>query len=129
MSYNDLVSHFFNRSDAQQRFWPIWITVVGAIVAFLASRPTLGFWPLVVITATFCFFSATHLDAMLRVARQKTQIAEALKAFRTVPTSEAPALSVQDILQPALTASRPAKIIIFHVSGTLIAATSFWIIR
>ena len=74
MSYNELIVAFFERSNALETLWTIYVTVVGALLAFCATREQLGLWTMTVITAAFLLFAVGNLSGMRDVTLQRSAL-------------------------------------------------------
>jgi hypothetical protein len=81
MKYNDLVQLFFERSNALQTFWTIWVAVVGAFLAFAVAREKPGLWMTIFLTVGFSIFAYVNRLGMEDVSVQRLAAMNAIKAY------------------------------------------------
>jgi hypothetical protein len=132
MKYNDLVQLFFERSNALQTFWTIWVAVVGALLAFCAARRKLGLWMMCILTVGFCLFACVNLFGMRDVSAQRLAAMKAMKDFPPPAESnkeerqslEAVRKTIEDSLNPPTV----GVVTTFHLLVDLLVLVAIWVI-
>ena len=56
MNYADLIRLYFERSNALQWYWTIYVVVIGGLLAFSSLRTRKDAITGVLVTVLFCFF-------------------------------------------------------------------------
>ena len=77
MNYNELIQLYFERSNAMQQYWNLYVIIVGGVLAFSSLRKQ----PAAVTTALVCvlfgLFAYENLDAMKDTTGQRFATLEA----------------------------------------------------
>src|ERR1700685_3398680 len=103
MTYSDLLQAFFERSNALEALWTIYVTVVGALLGFCAARGRLGLWTMSVITVAFCLFAAGNLSGMRDVTLQRVALNAAIINYEPPPDTKASnVMELRKLLTPTL---------------------------
>jgi TctA family transporter len=121
MSYNDLIQLYFERSNAMQQYWNLYVIIVGGILAFSSLRKQ----PAAVTTALVCIlfglFAYKNLDAMYDVTAQRFATIQAIKEFDSANavTAAAPK-QIRDLLEPTLTPATYGSVRATHVTSDVL---------
>ena len=81
MNYNDLLQLYFDRANALQNFWNIYILAVGGILAFASMRKQPAALTTFVVCLLFALFAYENLGAMKDCTTQRFAMLEAVKKF------------------------------------------------
>jgi hypothetical protein len=130
MKYTDLVQLFCERSNALETLWTIYITLVGALLAFCATRTKLGLWTMSIITAAFLLFTAANMSAMRDVTLQRIAVKDAISAYPTPKEGEEQASLplIRPKLEPTLRKPSVPDVLTFHVICDGLTVSALWII-
>ena len=129
MTYNDLMLLFFERSNALQAFWTIYVTVIGALVAFCATRTRVGLFTMVTITVGFVAFASVNLSGMRDIESQRLAAKEALKEF-PLPEEKAERSKIEfakSHLHDTLSPPSVNSVTAFHILADVLTVSALWI--
>src|SRR5262249_58898206 len=93
MTYNELIQLFFDRSNAAQWYWTLYVVIVGGLLAFSTQRQQKDFLTTLLITILFVIFAYKNLDALEDTTRQRHATLEAIQ--KTTPAVAAGAVDVK----------------------------------
>jgi hypothetical protein len=131
MTYNELLQAFFGRSDALQTLWTIYVTVVGALLAFCATRESLGLRTMAAITLTFCLFSAGNLSGMHDVTLQRIALKAAIVSYQSPKEPNPTEVSgLRHLIEPTLSPPPfwgPRGVFTFHIAFDVLTVAVLWI--
>ncbi len=125
MSYSELIQAYFERANALQWYWTIYVLVIGGILGFSAFRQHKDFVTTILVTVLFVCFAYKNLGAIEDTQMEQQAI---LSAIREYPASGADAANVQrvrDVLEPRLTSQEHAGRT-FHVACDLMTIAFLW---
>src|SRR3954463_9513938 len=81
MNYNEVIQLYFERSNAMQQYWNLYVIIVGVVLAFSSLRKQ----PAAITTALVCIlfglFAYENLDAMKDTTAQRLATLDAIKQF------------------------------------------------
>src|SRR5947199_206228 len=81
MNYNELIQLYFERSNAMQQYWNLYVIIVGGVLAFSSLRKQ----PAAITTALVCIlfglFAYENLDAMKDTTAQSSAIGQKALVF------------------------------------------------
>jgi hypothetical protein len=123
MHYSDLIQLYFERSNALQWYWTLYVVVIGGLLAFSSLRvrrdPITG----VLVTIIFCMFAYKNLGAIHDATMQRMA---AVEAIRHLPPDAANARSVGAILEPTLQTPSYGGIQRFHILTDVLTVAALW---
>src|SRR5882757_2575083 len=93
MNYNELIQLFFERSNAAQWYWTLYVVIVGGLLAFSSQRQQRDFFTTMLVTVLFCIFAYKNLDALQDTTQQRLATLDAIK--RTTPAVAPGAIDVK----------------------------------
>lgn len=132
MKYSDLIQIYFERCNALETFWTIYVTVVGALLAFCATRERIGIWTMSILTVAFCLFAAANLGGMQDVTIERLAAKQAVLAFPT-PKDDDERISlakVRPIIEPTLNPPSYTGlqgVRTFHIACDSLTILALWI--
>jgi hypothetical protein len=92
MDFKDLVTLYFERTNALQTYWNFYMTIILALLAFFGSMKAINPKKLIAAILSFSFvaFAAVNLSAIIDVtkARHAVQSVIAAKQFQDHPRQE-----------------------------------------
>jgi len=122
MNYNELIQLYFERSNAMQQYWNLYVIIVGGVLAFSSLRKH----PAAITTALVCIlfglFAYKNLDAMKDTTAQRFATIEAIKQFPFVDGGVTTSVSkqVRDLLEPTLTPATFGSVKTTHIISDLL---------
>ena len=123
MTYHDLIQLYFERSNALQSYWTLYVVVIGGLLAFTSIRKEKDLRTTILVTVLFCFFADKNLDAIHDVTVQRLATLEAIKQFPEVPGPIDPA---RQLLLPTLKPPAFDGVRNFHVASDLLTIAACW---
>jgi hypothetical protein len=132
MRYADLVQLYFDRSNALQSYWTLYVVVIGGLLAFSSIRKDRNFLAAGLITVLYVCFAYKNLGAIGDATAQRFAILEAIKQFPTLPaggpdTADADRVRmVRGLIEPTLTPPDFAGTRVFHVATDLLTVAALW---
>ena len=81
MNYNELIQLYFERSNAMQQYWNLYVIIVGGILAFSSLRKQPAAITTALVCILFALFAYKNLDAMKDTTAQRFATLEAIKQF------------------------------------------------
>lgn len=120
MNYNELIQLYFERSNAMQQYWNLYVIIVGGILAFSSLRKQPAAITTALVCILFALFAYKNLDAMHDVTAQRFAVLDAIKQFdssgATLPSSK----PVRDLLEPTLTPATYGSVRATHVTSDVL---------
>jgi len=133
MTYSELLQAFFERSNALEALWTIYVTVVGALLGFCATRQRLGLWTMSVVTVAFCLFAAGSLLGMRHVTLQRVALDAAIVDYEPPPEAKLSnnVMELQKLVTPTLHPT-PFEgvpgVLAYHLTLDGLTIAALWII-
>jgi hypothetical protein len=124
MSFSDLVQLFFERSNALQWYWTLYVVIIGGLLAFSSLRKERDLITTALITVLFCFFAYKNLGAIHDVTVQRFAVLQAIKD--AIPQNAADFRSARDLLEPTMIAPAYEGVRNFHVVSDLLTVAAVW---
>src|SRR5439155_14002884 len=120
MNYNELIQLYFERSNAMQQYWNLYVIIVGGVLAFSSLRKR----PAAVTTALVCIlfglFAYKNLDAMKDTTAQRFATVEAIKQFDSGSITATASKQVRGLLEPTLTPATFGSVKATHIASDLL---------
>jgi len=120
MNYNELIQLYFERSNAMQQYWNLYVIIVGGVLAFSSLRKQ----PAAITTALVCIlfglFAYKNLDAMKDTTAQRFATIEAIKQFDSGGVTATVSKQVRDLLEPTLTPATFGSVKATHITSDLL---------
>jgi hypothetical protein len=125
MNYNDLIQLYFERSNALQWYWTLYVVVIGGLLAFSSMRKQRDRTTTLLVTVLFCCFAYKNLDAIHDVTVQRFAVLDAIK-YHTPSGGEANTDISKRFLEPTLVAPDYPGVRNFHVMSDLLTVAAIW---
>ena len=117
MNYNDLLQHYFERSNALQNYWTLYVVVIGGLLAFSSIRKQGDRVTTLLVSILFGFFAFKNLDAIHDVTVQRFAVLDAIKKL--------PA-TAKDTIEPTLTPPEFGGVRTFHITSDVLTILALW---
>ena len=117
MKYNELIQLYFERSNALQAYWTLYVVVLGGLLAFSSLRKHPALLTTVIVAVLFSLFAYENLGAIHDATRQRFATLEAIKA---APADAAEVAQVRQTVEPTLRPASHASVTITHVISDLL---------
>ena len=126
MNYNELIQLYFERSNAMQQYWNLYVIIVGGVLAFSSLRKQPAAVTTVLVCILFGLFAYENLDAMKDTTAQRFATIEAIKQFDSGGVAAAPSKQVRDLLEPTLTPATFGSVKVTHIISDLLTIAALW---
>jgi hypothetical protein len=123
MNYSQWVDLFFNRSNAYQWYWTLYVVIAGGLLAFSSLRQRGDLITSILISVLFAFFAYKNAGALHDTTLQRHA---ALAAIREYPAADAPAPKPRERLQASLIAPEWEGIRNFHATSDVLVIACLW---
>ena len=126
MSYSDLIQLYFERSDALQSYWTLYVVIIGGLLAFssLRSRPDLV--TTLLLTVLFSMFAYKNLGAIHDTSEQRIAALHAIKQYDASAPSVGDVRKTRTLLEPTLNPPDYEGVRNFHITSDLFTLATLW---
>jgi hypothetical protein len=118
MNYNELIELYFERSNAMQQYWNLYVVIVGGVLAFSSLRKQPAAITTALVCILFALFAYENLDAMKDTTAQRFATIEAIKQFDS--GAGTPLKQVRDLLESTLTPATFGSVKVTHIVSDLL---------
>jgi len=126
MNYNELIQLYFERSNALQMYWNLYVVIVGGLLAFSSLRKQPAAVTTLIVSVLFGLFAYENHDAIQVATGQRLATHEAITKFdstgATVPSSK----QVRDLLEPTLTPTSHGGVRTTHLTSDILVIIALW---
>lgn len=127
MNYNELIQLYFERSNAMQQYWNLYVIIVGGVLAFSSLRKQPAAITTGLVCILFALFAYKNLDAMKDTTAQRFATLEAIKQFDSgAAAGSNPSKQVRDLLEPTLTPATFGSVKVTHIISDLLTIAALW---
>ena len=126
MNYNELIQLYFERSNAMQQYWNLYVIIVGGILAFSSLRKQPAAITTALVCILFALFAFKNLDAMKDTTAQRFATVEAIKQFDSGAATGATSKQMRDLLEPTLTPATFGSVQATHMISDLLTIAALW---
>ena len=127
MNYNELIQLYFERSNAMQQYWNLYVIIVGGVLAFSSLRKQPAAITTALVCILFALFAYENLGAMKDTTAQRFAALEAIKQFDSGAAVAATSSGqVRDLLEPTLTPATFGSVKATHIISDLLTITALW---
>ena len=120
MNYSELIQLYFERSNAMQQYWNLYVIIVGGVLAFSSLRKQPAPITTVLVCILFGLFAYENLGAMKDTTAQRFATLDAIKRFDSGGVSASSSKQVRDLLEPTLTPATFGSVKATHIASDLL---------
>jgi hypothetical protein len=120
MNYNELIQLYFERSNAMQQYWNLYVIIVGGVLAFSSLRKQPAAITTILVCVLFALFAYNNLAAMKDTTAQRFAALDAIKQFDSGAGAAGPSKQVRDLLEPTLTPATYSSVRVTHVTSDIL---------
>ena len=113
MKYNELIQLYFERSNALQAYWTLYVVILGGLLAFSSLRKQPAALTTAMVTLLFALFAFKNLDAIHDVTVQRVAVLDAIK--QTDATASTEIQQLRTTLEPTLIPATFASVKTTHL--------------
>lgn len=125
MSYTDLVQMYFERSNALQWLWTLYVVIVGGLLAFSSMRKERDVKTTSLVTVLFCIFAYKNLGGLEDITVHRFAVLEALRAHPAV-TADAETARAARLIGPTLVPPPWKEGRTTHLVADALLVTALW---
>jgi hypothetical protein len=103
MNYNELIQLYFERANAMQQYWNLYVVIVGGILAFSSLRKQPAAVTTGLVCLLFALFAYNNLDAMHDTTDQRFATLNSIREFPHEARNAATEDRIRTRLEPTLT--------------------------
>lgn len=120
MNYHDLIQLYFERGNAMQNFWNLYVVILGGVLAFSSLRKQPAPITTALVCLLFALFAYENLGAMHDATAQRFALLQAVKDF---PAGEGAAAvqQIRALLEPTLTPATYGSVKTTHMTSDILA--------
>ena len=126
MSYGELIRLYFERSNALQWYWTLYVVVIGGLLAFSSLRQRPDLLTAVLVTVLYCFFAYKNLGAIRDVTMQRLAVVALIRETPAVAPAATQRPQALESLQNTLVAPDYAGVRNFHIASDLLTIAAVW---
>ena len=119
MGYDQLIQLYFERSNALQAYWTLYVVIVGALLAFSSMRKHPAPVTTLIVSILFGLFAYENHDAIQTTTRQRLATLEAIKQSGESST-------VRTLLEPTMNPATPGSAATTHLVSDLLTIAGLW---
>ena len=123
MNYSELIQLYFERSNALQAYWTLYVVIVGGLLAFSSLRKQSAALTTLIVSILFALFAYENLDAIQATGTHRRATLAAINA------SEGTAADVSRLrqeLEPKLQPASAAATARTHLISDALTIAALW---
>jgi hypothetical protein len=124
MKYDELIQLYFERSNALQAYWTLYVVIVGGMLAFSSMRKLPAAVTTLIVTLLFGLFAYENMDAIMTVTKQRHATLAAIKQSDSATAAEIK--PVRDLLEPTLTPAPESAVQRTHLVSDVLTILGLW---
>jgi hypothetical protein len=124
MKYDELIQLYFERSNALQAYWTLYVVIVGGLLAFSSLRKLPAAITTLIVTLLFGLFAYENMDAIMTATRQRHATLAAIKQSDSSTAAEIK--PVRDLLEPTLTPAAESAVQRTHLVSDVLTILGIW---
>jgi hypothetical protein len=119
MNYSQLVQTYFDRCNALQWYWTVYILVIGGVLAFSAFRQHKEIVTTLLVIILYCCFAYKNLGAIEATLMERQAFVSAITDYPG-PNLKPADQRIRDLVQPALITQTYEGVRNFHIGCDLL---------
>jgi hypothetical protein len=123
MNYNELIQLYFERSNAMQAYWNLYVIIVGGLLAFSSLRKQPAPVTTLIVSILFALFAYENLGAMHDTTAQRFATIAIIK--QSEPEG-APPQNQRNLIEPTLTPATYGSVRATHVTSDILTIVGLW---
>ncbi|MEX0777589.1 MAG: hypothetical protein WD042_17935 [Phycisphaeraceae bacterium] len=124
MSFFELTGLYFDRSNALQWYWTLYVLIIGGLLAFSALRSRPDLITTLLVSILFASFAYKNMGAIVETTLQRLAILDTMTQLADGGAAEVNAVS--DRLLPTLKPVLPDPIRRFHIMCDVLTIGAIW---
>lgn len=124
MSYNDLIQLYFDRSNALQWYWTLYVVIAGGLLAFSSLRKSPDTVTTVLVLVLFSFFAYKNLGAIAETSVQRFAALDAIRAYKLPEMGAVESGKARELIEPTLVPPPLPGVKQFHVTSSVLVVAA-----
>ena len=120
MNYDQLIQLYFERCNATQDYWNLYVIIVGGILAFSSLRKHHAAVTTLVVCVLFALFAYENLGALHDVTAQRFALLDAIKQFDANGGATINPQHVRALIEPTLTPATWSSVVVTHLASDVL---------
>src|SRR5688500_4372857 len=126
MTYAELIRLYFDRSNALQWYWTLYVVVIGGLLAFSSLRQRGDLVTLLLVTVLYCCFAYKNLGAIRESTMQRFAALKSIKEFDAVGADAPQTEEARRAIEPTLAPPDYEGVRNFHVASDVLTVAALW---
>src|SRR5437868_7099323 len=132
MNYNDLIQLYFERSNALQWYWTLYVVVIGGLLAFSSLRQRPDVVTGVLVSVLYVCFAYKNLGAIRDATFQRFAVLAAIKESAGpgqgggASPDGVPVPRARELLEPTLDPPAYEGVRNFHAASDVLTVAALW---
>ncbi len=126
MNYSELIQLYFERSNALQSYWTLYVVIVGGLLAFSSLRKTPAPLTTLIVSILFLLFAYENHDAIQVATKQRLATFEAVKQSGTNATADE-TKTLRGLIEPTLKPATPDSVRLTHLISDILTVAGLWV--
>ena len=118
MQYNELIQLYFERSNAIQSYWTLYVAVIGGVLAFASLRQRPDTLTTTLVSILFAIFAYKNLGGIYDATIQRYAILDLIKA--------SPATTEVNPINPTLLPPAYPGVRNYHIAVDALTILTLW---
>lgn len=128
MNYTELIQLYFERSNALQAYWTLYVVIVGGLLAFSSLRKHPAPLTTLIVSVLFALFAYENHNAIQVASRQRLATLDAIKQSSGDLVAAGPK-SVRESLEPTLQPASAGSVLMTHLVSDLLTIAGLWVME
>src|SRR6187401_3465209 len=128
MNYSELIQLYFERSNALQSYWTLYVVIVGGLLAFSSLRKHPAPLTTLIVSILFLLFAYENHDAIQIATKQRLATFEAVKQTDTSAAGDG-SKAVRELIDPTLKPATTGSAQMTHLISDLLAVAGLWVME
>ena len=125
MNYSELIQLYFERSNALQAYWTLYVVIVGGLLAFSSLRKQPAVVTTLIVSLLFGLFAYENHDAIQVATGQRLATHEAIKKFDF--SGAPPSVSqLRELIEPTMTPASHKGVMTTHLTSDILVILALW---
>lgn len=126
MKYNELIQLYFERSNALQAYWTLYVVVLGGLLAFSSMNKQPAFLTTLIVTILFSLFAYKNLDAIHDTTLNRFATLQVIKQSGASPGEDPMVKQLREVLEPTLVPASYSSVRSTHVVSDVLTVAALW---
>ena len=126
MNYNQLIQLYFDRSNALQWYWTLYVVVIGGLLAVSNMRQRRDLLTVCLVTAQYSCFAYKNLGAICEVSLERGAILDAIHQYDGDDATWHVSAAGRKLVEPTLIQPGIGGIRIFHAGCDVLTLLLIW---